>query len=193
MSPSGGDDARGGAPSFQAVYTSMRERVFGLSLRILGERAEAEDATQATFVQVHRFLAAFRGEAAVETWVFRIALREAGLRAKQRARRAEVLGRSRPEGGAEGRSEGTERREQIDGALAALQELTEDQRAVLSLMVMRELPVRRVAEILGVPEGTVWSRAHAARRRLAEVLGTKREAGPHGTGPGERAALRSRS
>jgi RNA polymerase sigma-70 factor (ECF subfamily) len=53
---------------------------------------------------------------------------------------------------------------------AAMLRLPAEHRAVLSLLALEGLSHREVAEVLGVPEGTVWSRLHAARRRLSEVL-----------------------
>jgi RNA polymerase sigma-70 factor, ECF subfamily len=54
---------------------------------------------------------------------------------------------------------------------AALARLPAEQRAVLSLFALDGLGHREIAEILGVPEGTVWSRLHGARKRLAAELG----------------------
>jgi RNA polymerase sigma factor (sigma-70 family) len=54
---------------------------------------------------------------------------------------------------------------------AALDRLPAEQRAVLSLFALRGLGHREIAAVLGVPEGTVWSRLHAARSRLAAEVG----------------------
>jgi RNA polymerase sigma-70 factor (ECF subfamily) len=57
------------------------------------------------------------------------------------------------------------------GLAEAMNRLTADHRIVLSLFAVEGLTHTRIAEILGVPEGTVWSRLHTARRRLAAELG----------------------
>lgn len=62
-------------------------------------------------------------------------------------------------------------RDEARRTLAALQQLTADHRAVLSLFALEGLSHREVAEVLGVPEGTIWSRLHGARKRLAELMG----------------------
>ncbi|MCH7924615.1 MAG: sigma-70 family RNA polymerase sigma factor [Planctomycetes bacterium] len=54
--------------------------------------------------------------------------------------------------------------------LDALAKLPDEQRAVLSLHYLDEMGVREIAEVLGVPEGTVKSRLHHARNRLKEAL-----------------------
>lgn len=154
----------GPTQSASDLYRSMRERVYGLALQMLGDPGEAEDAVQATFLQVFRYLPRFRGEASVETWVYRIAIRESGLRAKKRG------AGPRPMPAAEPAARTGVDRDEADRALAALQGLSEEHRTVLSLLLLREIPVRQVAEILRVAEGTVWSRAHAARQKLREAL-----------------------
>ena len=53
----------------------------------------------------------------------------------------------------------------------AMERLSAEHRVVISLFAVDELPHAQIAEILGVPEGTVWSRLHAARKRLAAELG----------------------
>ena len=58
--------------------------------------------------------------------------------------------------------------ERLGRAMAAL---SDDQRAVLSLFAVKGLTHAEIAEALGVPEGTVWSHLHHARKRLQDVLG----------------------
>jgi RNA polymerase sigma-70 factor (ECF subfamily) len=61
-------------------------------------------------------------------------------------------------------------RDEAARALAALARLPAGPRAVLSLFAVEGLSHREIADILGVPEGTVWSRLHAARRMLIQSL-----------------------
>jgi RNA polymerase sigma-70 factor (ECF subfamily) len=164
--------ARGGAAAraaaFDALFRALREPVLALCLHLTGRRADAEDALQEAFAQVHRGLAAFRGEARLATWVYRIALREA-LRSRGRRRDHAALDPETPDPSC-GEAAALVRHEaaRVGAALAAL---PAEHRAVLSLFALEGLGHRAIAEILGVPEGTAWSRLHAARRRLAEALG----------------------
>jgi RNA polymerase sigma-70 factor (ECF subfamily) len=177
------------AQGFEALFRALRAPVLALALHLTGRRADAEDALQETFLDVHRGLERFRGEARLSTWVYRITVR-AALRV--RARRGD-LAAGAPEGRGAG-PEGGGRREEVgdvgrggEEALVArleaqrvavaLDRLPADQRAVLSLFALRGLSHLEVAEILGVPEGTVWSRLHAARQRLAAEVGREPPAG----------------
>jgi len=169
------------ARAFDELFRALREPVLSLALHLTGRRPDAEDALQEAFLDVHRALDRFRGEARLSTWVYRIALR-AAIRVRARRREEARSGAGRPQGDpsaaggeVEGPGTGGEAdmlaRLEAGRVAAALDRLPAEQRAVLSLFALRGLGHREIAEILGVPEGTVWSRLHAARRRLAAEVG----------------------
>lgn len=151
---------------FEQLFRTMRERVFAVCLNVTANRSDAEDATQETFCSVFRALPSFRGEARLSTWIFRIAIR-AALRVRARRVPAELLDDEpvAPRGPNPG-----EAREQRDRLLAGLASLSADHRVVLALFAVDGLSHAQIAETLGVPEGTVWSRLHLARKRLAAAL-----------------------
>jgi RNA polymerase sigma-70 factor (ECF subfamily) len=153
--------------AFDALYRAEREKVLALCLHVTGRRADAEDAAQETFLAVHRALRFFRGEAALSTWVYRIALR-AALRVRARRRPSEPVDPETP--GPSGEAE-IASRARARLILDALGRLSAEHRMVLALFGLEGLGHRAIAEVLGVPEGTVWSRLHAARKRLASELG----------------------
>lgn len=155
------------APGAEALYRELRAPVLALCLRLTGSRADAEDALQDVFAAVHRALPAFRGEARLETWIYRIAIR-AALRV--RARRGEVAALDTEHSAGGGGEAWLAARDEVRRVAAAFQRLTAEHRTVLSLFALDGLAHREIAEILGVPEGTVWSRLHAARARLAEEV-----------------------
>lgn len=67
--------ARGGdAGALEALVDAIQDGVYGLALRMTGQRADAEDATQEILVKVLTRLDSYRGDAAVRTWVYRIAV-----------------------------------------------------------------------------------------------------------------------
>jgi RNA polymerase sigma-70 factor (ECF subfamily) len=151
------------------LVIALREPVFALCLHLVGSRAEAEDAVQETLLAVHQGLDSFRGEARLSTWVYRIAIRTAQ---KRRARRGsdEAISESLPDP-APGPLEAVVARQRSARLLAALDELSADQRTVLALFAVEGLRHGQIAEVLGIPEGTVWSRLHLSRKRLAALLG----------------------
>src|SRR5881409_3975109 len=77
-----GDDAllldrlrRGDPAAFESLVIAHQHRVFGVALRMLGNRADAEEAAQEVFLRVHRALPGFRGDAKLSTWLYAIAAR----------------------------------------------------------------------------------------------------------------------
>jgi RNA polymerase sigma-70 factor (ECF subfamily) len=166
--------ARGGSradrdAAFARIYQAYREPTMALCLHVAGRRPEAEDAVQETFLSVHRALGEFRGESKLSTWIYRIAVREA---IRQRARRREDRSAAlEEEPAAPPAGNPALRREQRDALARGLDRLSAEHRTVLSLFAIDGLTHQEIAEILGVPEGTVWSRLHAARKRLAAELG----------------------
>lgn len=159
-----GGEARRAATD--ALCRSLREPLFALCLHLTGRRADAEDAVQDVLVAVHRGLPEFRSASRLTTWVYRIALR-AAFQVRARRRDAEPLDPDTPGGGGE---EAIAVRDEARHAAAALARLPAEPRAVLSLFAIEGLPHSEIADILGIPEGTVWSRLHAARRMLLASL-----------------------
>lgn len=140
-----------------------------MALRVSGNAEAADDAVQETFAAVMRSIDRFRGESKLSTWMTRIAIRET-LRAVKRGRPTEQLEESAPDPGRLPSRTAQDR----EGALRLLRAITElpaHLRVVVALAGLEELPRAEIAEILGVPTGTVHSRLHEARQRLRQRLG----------------------
>jgi len=144
--------------------------------RMVGTVEDAEDLVQETFLRAFRGLDRFRGGAALETWVFRIAanLARDHLRRRSRAPGTESLrggeggGQAAPRDGDPAlRAAAREREAALRRALDGLPFL---QRAALSLKVLRGLPYREIARILDSTPASVKASIHLARKRLALLL-----------------------
>jgi RNA polymerase sigma-70 factor (ECF subfamily) len=158
--------------SFDEIYRELREQILALGLRMTGRREDAEDVLQETFLLVHRHLPSFRGESKVSTWVYRIATRVALATRNRRP-----VGRPAPldpevvgDDPASVPADPLQSKEEVQRIHLALQSLSPVHQAVLSLLAIDELSPSQVAEILGIPEGTVWSRASQARKLLRQKL-----------------------
>jgi RNA polymerase sigma-70 factor (ECF subfamily) len=163
------------------LYRLLGQPLLRLCLRIACHRADAEDALQETFVDVLRALPSFRGEARFSTWVFRIAIRAAMRARNRRSRDSDRLGASDDTAKSTAAPSNLSRespdpselvleRENAERILAAIERLPAMQRTVLGLAAIEELPQTEIAEILGVPVGTVYSRLNAARESLRQQL-----------------------
>lgn len=155
------------AAAFDDLFAALREQVFAVCLHVTGNAADADDALQETFLAVHAGLAKFRGESRLSTWIHRIAIRSA-IRVRARRRPADdVHAVDPPARGPDPVLAG----ELAGRVAAAMESLSAEHRVIISLFAVDGLAHAEIAEILGVPEGTVWSRLHAARKRLAAELG----------------------
>ena len=163
--------ATGGERSavFQEVFRVHRDQVFRLCLRLCSQAALAEDATQETFLEVYKGLPLFREEASLGTWIYRVALRTA---LRLRARQSPL-----PDAGVEAVAASTfdpeaalAARDDVRAVQAALDGLPAEQRVVVALFSVDGLSHGEIAAILGIPEGTVWSRLHKGRKALAAAL-----------------------
>lgn len=168
----------GDEQAFAALVRRHEKRIFGLLLRMLGNRQEAEDAAQDTFLNLHRHGHRFRREAKFSTFLYRVAMNAALNRRRTLGRRRshmEALAREQAGGsalpsqprGPEDSTLGQEVRERVQ---RELQTLPEALRAPLVLYDIEGLAYGEIAEVLHVAEGTVKSRIHRARKALKERL-----------------------
>jgi len=152
--------------AFAELFASYRLRVFGLCRHLVSTRADAEDATQEVFFALYRALPTFRGESSLGTFVHRIAVRVAiRHRSKHHPDPGPLEHLPAPTAG-----DPIEAREDQERLFRALDRLSLEHRTVLGLFAVEELAHGEIAAVLGIPEGTVWSRLHLARKRLATLL-----------------------
>src|SRR5262249_30536338 len=149
-----------------------QHRVFGVALRMLGSRAEAEEVAQEAFLRAYRALANFRGEARLGTWLYGIASRLCLNRLASPDRRMARGGAAPSDVPATTPDAAAEvERAELDAALrTAIAELPNEQRLVLVLRDVEGLSYEEIGDALALVPGTVRSRLHRARMQLKEKL-----------------------
>lgn len=160
--------AGGDQPAFTALVRRHEDRVFGIAVRVTGDRADALDATQETFVSVFRQAGTFRAEAAFTTWLYRVTVNACRdvLRKKRRLPEPTEELPERPRPGI-----GTEEVVGLRLDLArALAQLPDEYREAVLMHDLGGIPYEDIAHETGVALGTVKSRISRGRRRLAELL-----------------------
>jgi RNA polymerase sigma-70 factor (ECF subfamily) len=150
---------------FEEIFRAHGARALALCERLCGSRSMAEDAVQETFLEVYRGLAGFRGEAQIGTWIYRIALRTALRMRARRPATAEITDELAPDPIEP--HDALVARERVRHVQRAFDALPAEQRAVVALFAVDGLSHGEIAQILGIPEGTVWSRLHKGRKALA--------------------------
>ncbi|RYZ01978.1 MAG: RNA polymerase sigma factor [Myxococcales bacterium] len=157
-------------PSLRTVFDEHARYVIR-TLRHFGvKEADVDDVAQEVFVTVHRKLPEFEGRSKLRTWLYAICLRIAS----DYRRRAYVV-RERPtssppvDGGERSGDEPDTSLESRTFVQKLLETLDEDKRVVLVLYEIEGLTMREVAEVIGCPLQTAYSRLHAARELLREA------------------------
>jgi RNA polymerase sigma-70 factor (ECF subfamily) len=174
--------AAAGPAALQALVDEHGGLLYSLGLRFCGNRTDAEDLVQETFLQAIRSWSTFDGRSSPKTWLYTIAARVCQRMHRPRAGQPEqiasldqLLPFDEPliaaipaaTGSAEQEHIRREARERVEQAIAAL---PADFRVPLILKEIIALTVPEISRILGLEEGTVKSRVHRARLRLrAEV------------------------
>ena len=155
---------------FSTFVTLQRDRARRLAWRLVGgDEAAAEDVTQEAFVRAYQALDRFRGEASLETWFYRILVRQAHNYRRWRAVRALWHSESAaepadPTSAVQG-DPGLRRR-----IAQALDQLSRRQREAFVLVHLEGFTVQECADFLGKPSGTVKSHLHRALVRLRAEL-----------------------
>jgi RNA polymerase sigma-70 factor (ECF subfamily) len=174
----------GDEEAFGVIVRAYYERVFRTVVGIVRDEHEARDVCQDVWIAVWKNLGTFRGDAKFSTWLHPIAVRRAIDSQRRRKKwlhrflpflaggdaeveRAPEPVAPEPEADPRGASEGAERRERFERALAAL---PEKHRTVLVLREVQGLTYEEIARTLDCRPGTVMSRLFNARRLLVQKL-----------------------
>jgi len=164
--------------SREALYHRYKKRVYGLALRIVGP-GDAEEVAQEAFIRIFRGLPKFRGDAALSTWIYRLAV-NAALSHRTRRAGARLLTRdsdSQPDAQIDKTIEAQPAAEPVQGDAVlrarlerALVRLPAGYRTVIVLHDVEGLEHEEIAAILRCHVGTSKSQLHKARARLREIL-----------------------
>ncbi|MHC4416458.1 MAG: RNA polymerase sigma factor [Planctomycetota bacterium] len=181
MSGMAGDDAEdlaaaraGDQTAFARIYDRHAAVVLSLCRRF--SLAEAEDATQETFIRAHQLLAKVEHPDKLRPWLYSIARRVCSERtrsARRRARHEEQFAVSRtvhPTGAAPAAPEATARAEQLRRLDAALERLDERHRLAIHLYYLEADPVRAAASALGLSRSGYYKLLAKARQQLAGLM-----------------------
>lgn len=176
--------AKAGSKSdFGKLVNHYYEMVYAVVYGVVRHHEQARDVTQEVFLKAYRDIQNFAGQSKFKTWLYRISVNAAIDLTRQR-KPVESLDATdasdeedRPAlvipDKSSGPRENAGRRELRSLLEKAIEELSPDHRAVVVLREWEELSYEEIAETLGLQIGTVMSRLFYARKKLAEILGSK--------------------
>jgi RNA polymerase sigma-70 factor (ECF subfamily) len=159
---------RGDKGAYATLAAGIADRFLAVARRILRDLDLAEDATQQALLTTWRDLPQLRDPARFEAWSYRILVRACyaeGRKERRWAPNLRLLPADEPTG-ADGLASVVDR----DQLESGFRRLSLEHRAVVVLHHYLDLPVDRVAELLGIPVGTAHSRLHHAMRGLRAAL-----------------------
>lgn len=152
------------------------DRLFAVCRRLTGNETDAADATQDALVAIVRGLGRFDGRSAFSTWAYRIAVNASFDELRRRRRRPEPRDHNVDAGSARALTQPAEPAADADQRIDvdnALRSLPGDYRAAVVLRDLCGLDYAEIAEILGIPVGTVKSRIARGRAALVPLLGNR--------------------
>lgn len=164
--------ASGDQTAVRPLYARHNLRIFRFIVRMTGNEATAEDLTNEVFLEIWKHAGRFEGRAAATTWMLSIARNRtiSFLRKRSEAQLDDEYAAAVPDDAdtpeviASKGDKGAQIR-------ACLDKLSDEHKEIVELVYYHEKSVSEVAEIVGIPQGTVKTRMFHARKKLGALLG----------------------
>lgn len=165
--------SHGDAAAFEALIETRLDRLFRTAWSIVGNEADARDATQDACLSAWRELPRLRESDRFDAWLSRVLVNACRAKLRRRVRVREV--QMQPDHDRPGpNSDDPGLLGEMDAISRAFDRLSADARAILVLHHLRHEPVTAIAASMGIPAGTVKSRLHSARADLQRALERER-------------------
>ena len=171
---------KGDEQAFEQLVGLYQNQIYKLALRYTNNEADAMDVTQEVFLKVYRSLPGFKGDSALNTWIYRIAVNTALDLSRKKSRRSETGLYIYDDSGEETECEIADEnyspqllaeKSDIRAAVSeAVALLPDGQKQPLILRDINGLSYEQIASVLGLSAGTVKSRIFRARSNLREIL-----------------------
>ena len=159
---------KGDAEAFAALARLSADRLYAVAVRVTRDRHRAEDALQQALIAAWKELPRLRDPERFEAWTYRLVVRFAVQEARGgRQPSREIFALPEQEPSRDDASADVATRDQLE---RGFRRLTPEQRAIIVLHFYAGLSLAEVADVIGVPLGTVGSRLHYAKRALRAAL-----------------------
>ena len=175
---------QGDSDAFASLFYAHKPRIYSVCLRMTNNTAEAEDLTQDAFLQVFRKLSTFRGDSALSTWLYRIAVNTVLMHFRKKALRQVSLDEPYNQDARLVRREYGSKDDRLIGSvdrialIRAIRELPAGYRTIFLLHEVEGYEHQEIAQLLDCSVGNSKSQLHKAKLRIRELLGYAREETP---------------
>ena len=177
---------RGDRGAMGELLGAYHKQVYHLCLRMIGREADAADLAQDVLLKAVQHIDGFKGDARFSTWLYRIAMNLSISQLRRNKVRA-TTSLDQPLGGGDGTEEqersalladerepgpvqSVQQKERLDALAEALERMDEELRGIILLRDIQEMDYQQIAEVMGVPLGTVKSRLFRARLALRQEM-----------------------
>jgi RNA polymerase sigma factor (sigma-70 family) len=160
--------------SFSHIVDRHKDHVFNLAVKICGNREDAEEVAQDSFLKAFRSLSSFRMKSSFATWLYRIVYNSAISHI--RTRKKGILSIEEfPADASDFLSTFTDEEEALEQyrrslVSFALQKLREEERAIITLYYYEEMDTEKIAEVVGISRQNVKVRLFRARQKMSEII-----------------------
>lgn len=166
--------------AYALLVDRYKDRAFSLALRLVGRREEAEELVQDAFVNAYRSLGSFRGDARFATWLHRIVYNLCMTKISRRRPRMNSIDEYYSDGtefdvksNDRDPQAGVEQREMVRLIEEEISQLSEKLKTPILLFYLEEMKYEEIAELMGIPIGTVKTYLFRGRAILRERLKEK--------------------
>ena len=164
----------GNVNAYAMLVTKYKAMTFTLALRVVGNREEAEEVAQDTFVKAYKALDTFKGTSKFSTWLYRIVYNTSldYVKKKKRVVLSEHIDEINESDigtmqDAMSYLEAKEKKQMIESALS---KLPEEERVLLTLFYFEELSLKEISEIVKISYDNVKIKLHRSRKKLYHIL-----------------------
>jgi RNA polymerase sigma-70 factor (ECF subfamily) len=174
---------QGDSDAFASLFYAHKPRIYSVCLRMTNNTAGAEDLTQDAFLQVFRKLSTFRGDSALSTWLYRIAVNTVLMHFRKKALRQISLDEPYNQDARQVRREYGSKDDRLIGSVdrialtRAIKELPAGYRTIFLLHEVEGYEHQEIAQLLDCSVGNSKSQLHKAKLRIRELLGYARDNG----------------
>jgi len=161
---------------FLKIYEKYKDRIYNQAYRILGNKEDAEEATQDIFLRIYKFYEGFRGEAKFSSWIYRISVNVCISRAMSKRKDIDYL-EENEKIIHKNISEKTKNPEELfqskefrNKILNLISKLQPKYGSILTLYYFEEMSYREISGILKIPEGTIATHIFRAKTLLKDLF-----------------------
>ena len=165
---------KGDSNAFAFLIDKYKDMVFTLAIKMVKSREEAEEVSQDAFIKAFKYLPKFKGDSKFSTWLYKIAYNTSldAIKKKSNSYNNVPIDDITVNyiSSVETILDGIEREERAVVINDCMQQLQEDERAILLFFYFKELSLKEIIEITSMSEANVKVKLHRARKKLLSIV-----------------------